>query len=118
MVCPKLPSDIWKHIRSFSGDTAYDTTPSARVIQSLTFYDDSSGRYAFRFGADGYASTILTISDGYFRKAMSKCRDEFCSTCNIRDWSCVNALPNRIKPRQLLRLIHQDSDGYLIRALK
>ena len=118
MVCPKLPKDIWRHIRSFSSDTAYEGTPAADLMHGLCFRDDSCGRYMLDYGLDGYASTIVTVRDGHFRKAMSKCQDEFCATCNIRDWSCVNAQPNRWRPRQLLRILHKDSDGYLIRALK
>ena len=49
---------------------------------------------------------------------MSKCQNEFCATCNIRDWSCIDAQPNRWRPRRLLRLLHRDTDGYLIRGSK
>ena len=118
MVCPQLPKDIWRHIRSFSSDTAYDGTPTAHLMHGLCFRDDSCGRIMLDYGLDGYASTILTYYIGHFRKPMSKCMDEFCATCKIRDWSCINALPNWVRPRQLLRILHQDSDGYLIRALK
>ena len=118
MACPKLPKDVWALIRSFSGDTAYGQTATALLMYTLRFYDDSSGRYMFDFGLDGYSSTIVTISNGHFRKPMSKCDDEFCATCNIRDWSCVNARPHRVRPRSLLRILHIDSEGYLIRASK
>ena len=118
MVCPKLPKDIWSIIRSFSSDTAYEQTPTALLMHDLRFYDDSCGRYMLEFGLDGYSSTIITTRDGYFRKPMSKCDNEFCSTCNIRDWSCKNAKPNRWRPRHLLHILHKDSDGYLIRGLK
>ena len=118
MVCPKLPKDIWHIIRSFSGDTGYEQTPTAHLMRGLCFFDDSHGTFKFRFGLDGYASTIVTYYIGYFRKPMSKCQNEFCATCNIRDWSCINAQPNRWRPRQLLRILHIDSEGYLIRALK
>ncbi len=116
MVCPKLPKDIWRHIRSFSSDTAYDGTPTAALMHNLCFRDGIG--HMFEFGLDGYSSTIVTISNGHFRKPMSKCDDEFCATCNIRDWSCVNARPHRVRPRSLLRILHIDSEGYLIRALK
>ena len=116
MVCPKLPKDIWRHIRSFSSDTAYDGTPTADLMHDLCFRDGIA--HMFEFGLDGYSSTIVTISNGHFRKPMSKCDDEFCATCNIRDWSCVNARPHRVRPRSLLRILHIDSEGYLIRALK
>ena len=118
MVCPKLPKDIWRHIRSLSSDIAYETTPTAQLMKSIAFLDDSCGKYMFEFGLDGYASTIVTIRGGHFRKTMSKCDDEFCATCNIRDWSCANARPHRVRPRSLLRILHIDSDGYLIRASK
>ena len=117
-MCPKLPKDIWRHIRSFSSDTAYEPTPTALLMHDLRFFEDSCGIYMFEFGLDGYSSTIVTIRDGYFRKSMSKCQNEFCATCNIRDWSCIDAQPNRWRPRQLLRILHRDSDGYFIRALK
>ena len=116
MNIPKLPKDIWRMIRSFSGDTAYDRTPTADLILDLCFRDSIA--HMFEFGLDGYSSTIVTIRDGYFRKPMAKCDDELCATCNIRDWSCINAQPNRWRPRRLLRILHIDSDGYLIRALK
>ena len=116
MVCPKLPKEIWRHIRSFSSDTAYDGTPTADLMHNLCFRDGIA--HVFDFGLDGYSSTIVTIRDGYFRKPMTKCDDELCATCNIRDWSCINAQPNRWRPRRLLRILHIDSDGYLIRALK
>ena len=115
---PYLPKDIWRHIRSFSSDTAYEPTPTALLMHDLRFFDDSCGIYIFEFGVDSYRSTVVTIRDGYFRMPMSKCDDEFCSTCNIRDWSCVNARPHRVRPRTLLRIVHQDTDGYLIRASK
>ncbi len=118
MACPKLPKDIWSIIRSFSSDTGYDETPTAKLMHTLRFYEDVVGRYMLDFGLDGYSSTIITIRDGYFRKPMTKCLDEFCSTCNIRDWSCANAMPHRVRPHKLLRLLHHDTDGYLIRALK
>ena len=117
-MCPKLPKDIWRHIRSFSSDTAYETTPTADLMYDLCFRDDSCGRYMLDYGLDGYSSTIVTIRGGHFRKPMSKCDDELCATCNIRDWSCVNARPHRVRPRSLLRILHIDSEGYLIRALK
>ena len=119
MVCPKLPKDVWHMIRSFSGDTAYEITPTADLMYDLRFRDDSAGQFMFDYGLDGYSSTIVTIGrGGHFRKPMSKCPDEFCATCNIRDWSCINARPHRVRPRTLLRIVHQDTDGYLIRALK
>ena len=120
MVCAKLSKDIWRHIRSFSSDTGYEQTPTALLMHDLRFYNDTCGTYfnMFEFGEDGYSSTIVTIRDGFFRKPMSKCLNELCATCNIRDWSCIDAQPNRWRPRQLLRILHRDSDGYPIRALK
>ena len=61
MVCPKLPKDIWRHIRRFSSDTAYDGTPTADLMHDLCFRDDSCGRFMFDYGLDGYSSTIITI---------------------------------------------------------
>ena len=54
----KLPRDLWKHIRSFSGDTGTEPTPTAKLIKSLAVIDDSSGTFMFPFGKDGYASTV------------------------------------------------------------
>ena len=54
----KLPKDLWKHIRTFSGDRGTDPTPTARLIQSLYALDDATGDFVFHFGRDGYASTV------------------------------------------------------------
>ena len=32
-----LPRDVWAKIRSFSGDTGYEPTPTARLLKDLTF---------------------------------------------------------------------------------
>ena len=32
-----LPRDVWANIRSFSGDTGYEPTPTARLLKDLTF---------------------------------------------------------------------------------
>ena len=71
MPCPKLPKDIWSHIRSFSGDTGYEPTPTAKLIGDYVLVrDDSAGTWQFpRFGRDGYASTVvLALSPAFFLK--------------------------------------------------
>ncbi len=119
MTCPQLPKAIWSHIRSFSGDTGYEQKRTAQVMQYVDFVDDSHGTFHFQFGRDGYASTIVyAIEPNHFRKPMAKCSDELCSTCNIRDWSCINAVPHRVRPRRLMRILHRDSNGYPIQASK
>ena len=32
-----LPRDVWSNIRSFSGDTGYEPTPTAKLLRDLTF---------------------------------------------------------------------------------
>ena len=32
-----LPRDVWANIRSFSGDTGYEPTPTAKLFKDLTF---------------------------------------------------------------------------------
>ena len=32
-----LPQDVWANIRSFSGDTGYEPTPTATLFKDLTF---------------------------------------------------------------------------------
>ena len=32
-----LPRDVWANIRSFSGDTGYEPTPTAKLLRDLTF---------------------------------------------------------------------------------
>ena len=60
----KLPKDLWKHIRSFSGDTGTKPTPSARLMQEVIAIDDSSGDFVFHFGRDGYSSAVLIAPVG------------------------------------------------------
>jgi hypothetical protein len=54
----KLPRDLWKHIRSFSGDRGTEPTPSAKLMQEVIAIDDTTGDFLFAFGRDGYASTV------------------------------------------------------------
>ena len=59
MICPKLPKDLWKHIRSFSGDTGYEPTPTANLIShDIAVRGDTAGTWLFPFGRDGYADTV------------------------------------------------------------
>ena len=63
MLCPKLPKDIWAHIRSFSGDTGYEPTPIATLIKrDILVQDDTAGKWPFPFGRDGYASSVVLYS--------------------------------------------------------
>ena len=32
-----LPRDVWANMRSFSGDTGYEPTPTAKLFKDLTF---------------------------------------------------------------------------------
>jgi len=68
MLCPKLPKDIWTHIRSFSGDTGYEPTPTAKLFsRDILVRDDTAGTWLFPFGRDGYASTVvLALNPAYF----------------------------------------------------
>ena len=93
MLCPKLPKDIWTHIRSFSGDTGYEPTPTANLIsRDIAVRDDTAGTLVFPFGRDGYASTVyLALSPAYF--------------ANKRDW--LWSYPNKT----FIRVLHLDYDG-------
>ena len=66
MLCPEFPKDIWTHIRSFSGDTGYEPTPTAKLFsRDILVRDDTAGTWLFPFGRDGYASTVvLAINPG------------------------------------------------------
>ena len=58
-----LPKSIWKHIRSFSADTGYEPTPTARLMKNRCFSFDIYGNYHFpEFGRDGYSSLIVHTS--------------------------------------------------------
>ena len=93
MLCPKLPKDIWTHIRSFSGDTGYEPTPTANLIsRDIAVRDDTAGTWLFPFGRDGYASTVyLALSPAYF--------------ANKHDWLWL--YPNKT----FIRVLHLDYDG-------
>ena len=93
MSTPKLPKDIWALIRSFSGDTGYEHTPTAELIsRDIIVRDDTAGTRRFPFGRDGYASTVfLALNPAYF-------------VCK-RDWS--SSYPTRT----YIRFLHLDYDG-------
>ena len=59
MDIPRLPKDVWAHIRSFSGPN--EPTPTAEIINdSVLVRDDTNGACLFPdFGRDGYASTVV-----------------------------------------------------------
>ena len=73
MLCPQLPKDIWTHIRSFSGDTGYEPTPTAKLLsRDILVRDDTAGTGVFPFGRDGYASTVvLALNPAYFLSEQS-----------------------------------------------
>ena len=91
MSTPKLPKDIWAHIRSFSGPN--ESTPTAELIhRDIAVRDDSTGTWPFPFGRDGYASTVyLALSPAYF--------------ANKRDW--LWSYPNKT----FIRVLHLNYDG-------
>ncbi len=98
----KLPKVIWAHIRSFSGDTGYEPTPTAKLIsRDLVVRDDSAGTWQFPFGRDGYASTVvLAFSPAFFLKR--------------EPWRWEFMLPS-----SYIRILHLNYDGrggYPIRA--
>ena len=100
MYTPKLPKDIWAHIRSFSGDTGYEPTPTAKLIsRDLVVRDDSAGTWQFPFGRDGYASTVvLAFSPAFFLK-------------RERGWLSRDT-------SSYIRILQLTPDGYLTRASK
>ncbi len=56
-----LPRDVWANIRSFSGDTGYEPTPTAKLLRDLTFV----------FGpppvnAETFLSTLVMAKDADF----------------------------------------------------
>ncbi len=56
-----LPKDVWAHIRSFSGDTAYEPTPTAKLFKDLTFI---SGTPLVR--GEQFLSTLVMAKDADF----------------------------------------------------
>ena len=105
MFCPKLPKDIWTHIRSFSGDTVYEPTPTANLIsRDIAVRDDTAGTWVFPFGRDGYASTVvLALNLAYFVGEQAS-----------SDW--LWSYPNRTYIR-ILHLNYDGRGGYPINAI-
>ena len=93
MLCPKLPKDLWKHIRSFSSDTGYEPTPTANLIsRDILVRDDTAGAWLFPFGRDGYASTVvLALNPAHF--------------VGKHDW------PWSYPSRTYIRVLHLNYDG-------
>ena len=98
MLCPKLPKDIWTHIRSFSGDTGYEPTPTGNLIsRDIAVRDDTAGTWLFPFGRDGYASTVvLALNPSYFVGEQSS-----------SDWLRLGSYPNKT----FIRVLHLNYDG-------
>ena len=96
MLCPKLPKDLCKHIRSFSGDTWYEPTPTANLIsRDIAVRDDTAVTWLLPFGRDGYASTVyLALSPAYFVGEQSS-----------SDW--LWSYPTRT----YIRILHLNYDG-------
>ena len=100
----------------------------AKVLQRLTKTDllashhGTHGGYLLARPASRISvADVIEAIDGPIMVTSCTTADDECdqyATCNIRDWSCIHAQPNRWRPRQLLRILHRDSDGYLIHALK
>ena len=66
IVCNKFPKDIWRHIRSFSSNTAYETTLTENIMYDLHFRDDSCVQYMLDYGPDSSASIIITVQNCHF----------------------------------------------------
>ena len=96
MSTPEIPKDIWAHIRSFSGDTGYEPTPTAELIsRDILVRDDTAGTWVFPFGRDGYASTVvLALNPTYFVGKQAP-----------GDW--LWSYPNKT----FIRVLHLDYDG-------
>ena len=56
-----LPKDVWAIIRSFSGDTAYEPTATAKLMKDLTFI---SGTPLVR--GEQYLSTLVMSASADF----------------------------------------------------
>ncbi len=56
-----LPRDVWAKIRSFSGDTGYEPTPTARLLKDLTFVCGTP-----RVDGEQYLSTLVMAQDSHF----------------------------------------------------
>ena len=95
-MCPTLQKHLWKHIRSFSGDTGYEPTPTANLIsRDIAVRDDTAGTWVFPYGRDGYASTVaLASSHAYFVGEQAS-----------SDW--LWSYPNRT----YIRILHLSYDG-------
>ena len=111
MSTPKLPKDLWKHIRSFSGDTGYEPTPSAKLIKKIHFWVDHGECIFPHYGIDGYVSTVVCSLETKFRKI---------SGYNIIDmlnhrWR-LGDHPYSTVSADYLRFVHIDRDGYFIKV--
>ncbi len=56
-----LPKDVWAHIRSFSGDTGYEPTATAKLMKDLTFVCGSPLERGEQF-----LSTLVMAKDADF----------------------------------------------------
>jgi hypothetical protein len=56
-----LPKDVWALIRSFSGDTGYEPTATAKLMKDLTFICGSP-----LVGGKQFLSTLVMAKDADF----------------------------------------------------
>ncbi len=56
-----LPRDVWANIRSFSGDTGYEPTPTAKLLKDLTFVFGTPD-----VNSDIFLSTLVMAKDADF----------------------------------------------------
>ena len=56
-----LPRDVWAKIRSFSGDTGYEPTPTARLLKDLTFIFGTAPE-----NGETFLSTLIMSEDADF----------------------------------------------------
>ena len=56
-----LPKDVWANIRSFSGDTGYEPTATAKLMKDLTFICGTP-----LVDGEQYLSTLVMAQDSHF----------------------------------------------------
>ena len=104
-MCQTLPRELWSHIRSYSGDTYYEPTPTASILKDLFFFSDY-GDYNFpHCGRDGYVSTVVFALHAHFKKISRYNQTMF----GDHTYGTV--------PVDYLRFVHVDRDGYAIKAV-
>ena len=56
-----LPKVVWANIRSFSGDTCYEPTATAKIMKDLTFMGGTP-----HIDGEQYLSTLVMAHDSHF----------------------------------------------------